>query len=132
LDVVWIYSTEKENETLEDIFTTNETPATILNYTKIDPTKYIVKVNAIKPYMLSFAESYDPLWIAYVDYNKDKSRSVPLYSVINGFWINKTGEYELIIEYEPQRWFYIGSIITIVSLFVSFFTLFTIGKMIGE
>ena len=42
--------------------------------------------------MLSFAEAYDPLWEARV-YKEgklvEKVRSIPLYSVINGFWIKR-------------------------------------------
>lgn len=65
LDVVWLYSTDK-NETLEELFQTNETPATVQDYTKVNPTLWKVKVNATKPFMLTFAESYDPLWEARV------------------------------------------------------------------
>jgi hypothetical protein len=114
LDVVWIYSTNKPNETLEDIFNTDESPAKLLEYTKIDPTKYTAKINATKPFMLSFAESYDPLWVARV--NGHKTRSIPLYSVINGFWIEETGPLDITIEYEPQRWFYMGSAISVTTL----------------
>jgi len=64
--------------------------------------------------MLSFAESYDPLWICYV--NDQKINSIPLYGVINGFYINQTGLLEITIEYEPQKWFYIGSIISLTTL----------------
>ena len=114
LDVVWLYSNDKENETLEDIFKADETPAKLLEYTKIDPTKYIAKVNATKPFMLSFAESYDPLWVART--NGQKTSSIPLYSVINGFWIEETGIIDITIEYEPQRWFYMGSTISFTTL----------------
>jgi hypothetical protein len=114
LDVVWIYSTDKENETLEDIFKVDETPAELLEYTKIDPTKYTAKINATKPFMLSFAESYDPLWTARV--NGQKTSPIPLYSVINGFWIEETGIIDITIEYEPQRWFYMGSAISVTTL----------------
>jgi hypothetical protein len=80
-----------------------------LSYQKIDPTLWKVKVNATQPFMLSFAESYDPLWVARVKDGKTKEyQSIPLYGVINGFWINKTGEYEIEIRYKPQEWFYIG------------------------
>ena len=113
LDVVWLYSTQKENETLEEIFTPKENPAEIISYQKIDPTKYIVEVNATKPFMLSFAEAHDPLWIAHV--NGERIESIPLYSVINGFWINQTGQLEITIEYEPQKWFYYGSIISVTT-----------------
>ena len=114
LDVVWIYSTQNSNETLEDIFKPKENPAEIISYQKIDPTKYTVKVNASKPFMLSFAESYDPLWVAYV--NGEKIHSIPLYGVINGFYINQTGYLEITIEYEPQRWFNLGCIISLTTL----------------
>jgi len=111
LDVVWLYSIQNENETLEDIFTAKEIPAEVISCRKIDPTKYVVKVNATKPFMLSFAESYDPLWVAYV--NGGKIQSTPLYGVINGFWINQTGLLEITIEYEPQKWFYYGSAVSL-------------------
>jgi len=114
LDVVWLYSTQKEDETLEDIFTSKEIPAEIISFQKTDPTKYIVEVNATKPFMLSFAEAYDPLWIAHVD--GERIESMPLYSVINGFWINQTGQLEITIEYEPQKWFYYGSIVSVTTL----------------
>ena len=55
--------------------------------------------------MLSFAESYDPLWEARIYKNGKlvgKVRSIPVYSVINGFWINETGDLEIVIRYTPQ------------------------------
>jgi hypothetical protein len=116
LNVVWIYSTQNPNETIEDIFTEKENPAEIISYNKIDPTKYVVKVNATKPFMLSFAESYDPLWVAYV--NGEKIQSTPLYGVINGFYITQTGILEITIEYELQRWFNYGCAISLTTFLV--------------
>lgn len=112
------------SEKLEDIFTVKEIPATITNYTKINPTLYNTKINATKPFMISFAESYDPLWTAKVDringktVNSEVIRPIPLYSVVNGFWINQTGDLDITIEYEPQRWFYIGAAISITALII--------------
>jgi hypothetical protein len=122
LDSVIIYSThdninssntKKGNEAVEDIFNQIEsTAANITEYKKINSTKYILNIkNATQPYMLSFAEAYDPLWVAYTNdksNNHDdnfKANSIPLYSIVNGFYINKTGDYSLVIEYEPQIWF---------------------------
>ncbi|RLI84816.1 MAG: hypothetical protein DRO98_08150, partial [Archaeoglobales archaeon] len=34
--------------------------------------------------------------------------SIPLYSVINGFWVNETGNLEIVIRYTPQDWFELG------------------------
>jgi len=117
LDVIWLYSTET-NQTIDQLFEVKEKPAKIINYTKINPTLWKVKVNATKPFMLSFAEAYDPLWEARI--YKDgkfvkKVRSIPLYSVINGFWINETGNLEIVIRYTPQDWFEIGLVISALT-----------------
>ena len=113
LDVVWLYSIKSGNETLEDVLMSEEDPADLIGYKKIDPTKYLVEVNTSKPFMLSFAEAYDPLWRAYV--NGEMIEPIPLYTVINGFWINQTGKLSITIKYEPQKWFYYGLAITITS-----------------
>jgi hypothetical protein len=143
LDSVVLYSvgsnnshdnnTAVHNETLEQLFNPQvSAPAQIAAYKKINPTKHIVNIeNATRPYMISFAESYDPLWRAYVsdENNSDNSnsdgdsmfsKSIPLYSVVNGFYINKTGDYSLIIEYQPQKWFIQGATISIISLVALF------------
>ena len=92
-----------------------------INYTKIGPTLYKTEINTTKPFMLSFAESYDPLWTVKIDKIDGKSiksdfiRPIPLH-VINGFLINQTGNLDITIEYEPQRWFYIGIIVSMITL----------------
>jgi len=121
LDVIWLYYTQNKNENLKDIFKCNQPPAKIIKYQKINPTKYEIEVNATKPFMLSFAESYDPLWVAYV--NGEKIHSIPLYGVINGFYVNQTGYLEITIEYEPQRWFNLGCIISLTTLLACLTTL---------
>ncbi|HEC89872.1 MAG TPA: hypothetical protein ENI44_04755, partial [Thermoplasmatales archaeon] len=133
LDVIWIYSvnSSKSNYTVEDLFKVNESPANITSYEKINPTLWKVEINnATKPFMLSFAESYDPLWEARVYRNDnnnndgsgissnskgklvEKVKSIPLYGVINGFWINETGNLSIEIRYTPQDWFEIGLVIS--------------------
>lgn len=90
----------------------------LLNYKKINPTLWKVKVNAKRPFMLSFAEAYDPLWEARIYKNGKKIetvKSIPLYSVINGFWIDQTGDLEIVIRYKPQDWFEIGLVISALT-----------------
>ena len=129
------------SETLDKIFDldTESPPAYLEEYTKINPTKYEVKIkNATRPYMMSLVETYDPLWVASYeidntgtekkenDNNTDptvvsngvKIPSIPLYSIINGFYINKTGDYSLTLEYQPQQWFMQGAVISIVTAIV--------------
>lgn len=121
LDSVVLYSTDKNNETLENIFGVpnddlRASPAKIIDYNKIDPTKYVVKVKSQKPHLLTFAQPYDPLWTAHTEDNSYSTNSIPLFSLSNGFYINKTGEYTLVIEYKAQQWFNQGGAITIIAL----------------
>jgi hypothetical protein len=90
----------------------------MISYNKITPTSYEVKVKSHAPFLLAFAEGYDRFWTAKAR-SSDHSRefnSLPLYDVINGFWIDKTGEFILTIEYEPQEWFNISAIISTTTL----------------
>lgn len=142
LDIVAVYLSKStssientdelsKNNQIENIFAieNNETsPAKISEYQKINPTKYILKIaNATRPYVISFAESYDPLWQAHIDSaesndinnfpdNNYKTNSMPLYGLTNGFYVNKMGDYDLIIEYAPQLWFGQGLVVSILSL----------------
>ena len=99
----------------------NNPPATILYYQKINPTKISVKINASKPFILAINEAYDPNWIAYL--NGTTIHSISIFSVMNGFYINQTGYLEITIEYEPQRWFNLGCIISLTTLLACLTTL---------
>lgn len=115
IDSLVVYSTTNSDETINDVFK-HPRSATILSYKEIDPTKYVIHVNSQEPFMLAFTEAYDPLWRAYV--NDEEIKPLPLYSIINGFWINKTGEYDVEIAYKPQEFFYIGATISSVAIIV--------------
>jgi len=138
LDSVIVYSTSGQNNTYNssidrgeeyriahDLFKHNITSSypSISEYKKINPTKYVIGIkNATKPFLMSFAESYDPLWkISSVGENVNNvsnfmSNSIPLYSTINGFYINKTGDYTLELDYLPQGWFVEGGIVSVLTL----------------
>jgi hypothetical protein len=118
-------------------------PAYLDGQRKISPAEYEISIkNATRPYMLSLAESYDPLWIARdVEQNRRgngnlddqifQTRSIPLYSIVNGFYINKTGDYTLRIEYQPQEWFMQGAIISIIST-ISIFLAYVIFRYLDK
>ena len=152
LDAVVLYSDDRiadnpinkvDNDKL-GLFGINESlPSSISSYNRIDSTKHVVAIkNATRPYIISFTESYDPYWTAYsIDSNtktalsdKDTNfrvNSIPLYGVTNGFYINKTGNYNLVIEYEPQKWFIQGSIASTISVIaILLLILFVIQKEI--
>ncbi|MBO3799270.1 MAG: hypothetical protein QW491_10860 [Thermoproteota archaeon] len=92
------------------LITTN--PQMNVTSLKLNPTLYIIRVNASDPFILRFCETYDPMWEARVYKNGklvEKVSPIPLYGIINGFPINATGEnVEIVIRYIPQDWFEIG------------------------
>jgi len=80
-------------------------PAIVDSYAKLNPTLWKVHTTASKPFVLNFAESYDPLWEArvYKDGKKvDVIKSDPAYGVINSFQVNQTGNLDIVIRYRPQ------------------------------
>ena len=114
LDVIWLYTVEYDNETVEDIFDSTGDSAELIDFTKVNPTKYKASVRAEEPFILSFAESYEKTWVARV--NGQEYSSIPLNGVVNGFYIQDTGELEITIEYKPQKWLYYGTVITAISI----------------
>ena len=54
----------------------------------------------------------------------DVVKSIPLYSVINGFWIEETGDLDVVIRYKPQDWFEIGLVISGTTFALCIFYLF--------
>jgi len=90
-----------------------------VTYEKLNPTLWKVSINSTTPFMLCFIESYDQLWVANVYKNGklvERVKPVKIYEAFNGFWIDQTGLLEVIIEYEPQKWFYIGTMISVTTL----------------
>ncbi len=116
IDSVLLYLNEN-NQTLDDFFKSNN-KTTISDYQKIDSTKYKIKISSTEPFMLGFAEAYDDFWIAHVEDDSIEVESIPIYAMLNGFYINKTGNITVIIEYKPQKWFNIGVVITGLSLII--------------
>jgi len=85
-----------------------------INYTKINPTKYIGETNSSSPFIIALSETYHSGWVCYV--NGERVSSFPLYGIVNGFQINKTGQLDILIEYEPQIWFYTSSVVSLATL----------------
>jgi len=91
----------------ENLFTSETLPT--VSYQRINPTHYKVKVTKLtKPATLAFSESYDPLW------EMGGQKSYPLYSLINGFMVNKDGEYD--IYYTPQKYVLPGLLVSGLTL----------------
>ena len=114
LDELVLYSVKEDeaNISLGEVFSTSQN--TIVASRKLSATEYDVNVKTDRPFWLIFSESYHPLWRACVDDEEVEPKVA--YSFINGFYINKTGEYSVKIYFTGQRYFIIGSFISIATL----------------
>lgn len=112
LDTVVLYNVESHNKTIDQLFkATEEKLVSFISYYELNPAVWKVEVNVTAPFIILFAESYNSLWEARVYKNGtlvEKVSSILLYGVINGFWINETGNLTIIIRYKPQDWFELG------------------------
>jgi len=100
----------------------------MLNYEEIKPYEYVVHVRAKHPPFLILSESYHPLWRAYI--NGKEIPSIVTYSFVNGFFINKTGEFDVVIRFTGQKYVIIGGAISLSTLMsIAVYLLFTNKKV---
>lgn len=86
----------------------------ILGFERTSPSRMIFRVNASEAFTLVICESYDSNWKASV---KGKTyKSSPVLSVESGFAMNETGIVEIVVDYEPQEWFDLGCVTSIVTV----------------
>lgn len=112
-----------------------------LRVQKINPTEYVVHVNkAINPYLLIFSQSYDDGWkIYHKNGNKiggnllwtffakplDEKNHVKVNGYANAWLIDEVGDYDLVVIFEQQKLFYLGSVISLLTLlFIIFWSRF--------
>jgi hypothetical protein len=100
---------------LDDLFEAKPSPN--VSYEMVNPCKYEAHIeNSDEPFLLMFSESYHPMWKAYVD--GEEISSIPVYSLVNGFYINKTGNFDVIIYFTGQTYADIGLQISAITLII--------------
>ena len=107
-----------------------------VGFTQLNPTEFKVSINnATAPFLLILSEPYESQWTAYygsgnwLSYPFTKSVSTLNHIIINGFangwYIDKTGSFDLTLYYTPQSLVNLGSTVTIASGIV-FATIFAL------
>lgn len=101
-----------------------------ISFSKLNKTAYNVNIgNANEPFLLVFGEAYSEGWRAYIVENSQtynflrtffskpisQVNHYPLNGYSNGWLVNKRGNYSIIVEYFPQKIFYIGIGISMIS-----------------
>ncbi|MEM2105312.1 MAG: glycosyltransferase [Candidatus Bathyarchaeia archaeon] len=119
LDSLILYSlgNEEERLALEDLFT-QKSDGVSITYEKVNPCLFRAYINADEAFTLIFSDTYDPLWKAFVDGEVVSPHLA--YSIVNSYWINRTGQFTITIYFVGQ--FYADmSLIISTSSFVSIF-----------
>ncbi len=81
-----------------------------LFFKETNPTQYKVSLRGVRhPVILAFSETYDPNW------KLENSNGLPLYSLINGFEVDKDGDYTL--KFVPQKYVDVGFVVTLITIF---------------
>jgi len=83
-------------------------------YQKISSTEYLVNVKGItQPFYIILAESYDDGWKAFVNGKEqipDKNHLI-VEGFANGWYLNKTGNFNVKLYFQPQKYYDIGLIV---------------------
>lgn len=96
-----------------------------ISFKKINPTRYEVNVkDALDPYILVFSEGFSPLWEIYYEGKRIREHFF-VNGYANGWYIEKSGNYELSLVFKTQRLLKIGFIISVITLifFIVYFFL---------
>jgi len=81
---------------------------------KIDTTRFVIEVDADRPFTLHFSNAYDLAWAA--SFGGQPVKSARVLGVANGFWMDAVGRVVVTVEFQPQRRFYYGSAISLTCL----------------
>jgi len=111
IDLIVLYSTDI-NHTYQ-----KESKAKIENSRKINPTKYTFDIiDANNPFFLVFSESYDSGWNVFIDGDKQPSdiNHFTINGFANGWYIEETGNYTVVLEYAPQHLYEFGLKVALV------------------
>jgi hypothetical protein len=87
----------------------------LVEYKQNNPTHYKVKISGLKkPSVLVFSQSFDPYW------KLNGKSPIKVYSLVNGFSVDKDGDYDLY--YEPQKYVIFGLTVSgFISLLMFYF-----------
>ncbi|GJL77310.1 MAG: hypothetical protein NPINA01_02990 [Nitrospinaceae bacterium] len=104
-------------------------------YRKINPTHYRLKVSLTKPGYLVVSNSFHRGWSLKNAGGEGPQKGFPHFKAngfANGFFLQKPGNYDLILTFKPQRLLHIGSVISILGIAVFFGIQFIIYSRMGK
>lgn len=116
----------ESNPLLSELFASNASVPAIA-YERVNPCTYQLEVSANEPFFLVFSESYNPLWKVLLD--GEEISSTPVYSFLNGFFVNKTGNFTMVVYFTGQTYVDIGLKIASISFLFALAVILTPSKV---
>lgn len=87
-----------------------------ISYEKINPTKYIVHVkNPSSKFILVFSELFNNKWEAFYNDNAPITQHFRVNSYANGWLVDKVGNFDMTVEFTPQRLYETGETVALFS-----------------
>lgn len=122
LDEILLYSLKDNEDTLPlSMLFHSSTPNVSIAYTIVDSCTYKASINSSEPFTLIFSEAYNPLWKAST--SEGEILSYPAFSIVNSFYIGKTGEFNLTIYFEGQKYADVGLQFSFATLIIITFAI---------
>ncbi|MEK9207825.1 MAG: hypothetical protein AAB922_05035, partial [Patescibacteria group bacterium] len=89
-----------------------------LDFNQINPSKYIVNIkSASQPFVLVLSQRYDPGWkLKLAGSNQYFSAHFLANGFANAWLIDKTGDFQLDLEYQPEKYLVLFRIVSVASL----------------
>jgi len=111
-----------------DMFSAPSKPT--IRYVQINPSEYDVHVETNSGSILVFSDAYHPLWRVYVDDSEIKPVITDYF--LNGFFINKTGEFQMRLFFVGQSYTDTGLKLSAITLLVTITILVAPSKLFEE
>jgi hypothetical protein len=109
LDKLAIYLSKNGSESLDQLFKTDSDPQSV-QIAEDSPCSYTVSTTSTRPFLLTFTESFHTMWKAYVDGQEISSINTDF--IVNGYYIKKTGTFEIELRFVGQTYAEIGLVIS--------------------
>lgn len=131
-DQMILYSLcEGENgSALQNLFG-SESYVPSIEYTMINPTAYKVHIETEQQFVLVFSEAYSPLWKARFE-DSQEVNSIIAYSMVNSFYINRTGAFDLLVYFDGQTYADVGLKISALAFIVALAILVTPSRTLRK
>jgi len=102
-----------------------------LKIKETNPSRYVVHVRADAPFILVFSETFDSGWKAQVEGNEIGDHFI-VNGYANGWYIQKEGEYDITITFEPQKFSNLPKLVSAIGILACMLGLLYTGSTGGS